>query len=189
MIHKTEAQEGFIKSSRQASSPAPQVPQFCLWGARTVAVSGQGVPARFGDAGRGSAPPARVQPYAVAGVWKHYFPAPVRVKRVTSIAVLATTGRRGSFLSLIDCTLVKICLKEILSFPCSFPLLPVLPFLANAPARPEPSTGGARAGRELSAQRCPCRCEPLGRPGRTLDSRLRFISVSRGLKTSSNSGR
>lgn len=79
MIHKTEAQEGFIKSSHQASSPAPQVPQFCLWGVRTGAVSRQGVPARFGDAGRGSAPPAHVQPYAVAGVWKHYFPAPLRL--------------------------------------------------------------------------------------------------------------
>lgn len=45
-----------------------------------------------------------------------------------STAVLATTGQRGSFLSLIDCTLVKICLKEILKFPCSFLLLPVLPF-------------------------------------------------------------
>lgn len=60
MIHKTKAQEGFIKSSRQASSPAPapQLPQFCLWGARSDAVSGQGVPASFGDAGTGSVLPA-----------------------------------------------------------------------------------------------------------------------------------
>lgn len=50
-----------------------------------------------------------------------------------STAVLATTGQRGSFLSLIDCTLIKICLKEILSFPCSFPLLLVLPFWQMLP--------------------------------------------------------
>ena len=50
-----------------------------------------------------------------------------------STAVLATTGQRGSFPSLIDCTLVKICLKEILSFPRSFPLLLVLPFWQSLP--------------------------------------------------------
>lgn len=58
MIHKTKAQERFIKSSHQASSPAPPVPPFCLWGTRSGAVSGQGVPAWFGDAGTGSVPPA-----------------------------------------------------------------------------------------------------------------------------------
>lgn len=58
MIHKTEAQEGFVKSSRQASSPSPQVPQFRHGGAGSGAVSGQGVPARFGYAGAGSVPPA-----------------------------------------------------------------------------------------------------------------------------------
>lgn len=30
MIHKTKAREGFIKSSRQASSSAPQVPSFAF---------------------------------------------------------------------------------------------------------------------------------------------------------------
>lgn len=60
MIHKTKAQERFIKASHQASSPAlaPQVPRFCLWGARSDAVSGQGVPAWFRDAGTRSVPPA-----------------------------------------------------------------------------------------------------------------------------------
>jgi len=58
MNHKTKAQETCIKSSYQASSPAPQVPQFCIWGARSDAVSGQGIPAWFRDAGMGSVPPA-----------------------------------------------------------------------------------------------------------------------------------
>lgn len=63
-------------------------------------------------------------------------------------AVLATTGQGGSFLSLIDCTLVKICLKEILSFPCSFPLLLVLSLWQTLPrvrsgVLGEPGRGGS----------------------------------------------
>lgn len=38
-------------------------------------------------------------------------------------AVLATSSPRGSFLSLIDCTLLRACLQELLPFPRSFFLL------------------------------------------------------------------
>lgn len=100
-----------------------------------------------------------------------------------STAGLATTGQRGSFLSLMDCTLVKICLQEILSFPCSFPLLPVLPFWQTLPCIRSRALG--ERGQGGSSLQNAARAAP-GCPGRTLGSRLRFISVSHNLKTSSN---
>lgn len=64
-----------------------------------------------------------------------HFPAPLS-QACNVPAVLATSGPRGSFLSLIDCTLLRACLKEVLPFPGSFLLLPVFPFAAGAQPGP-----------------------------------------------------
>lgn len=132
MIHKKpELGRDFTKSSHRAWSPTPAPPSpLCL---------GQGAQQgqdRVSPPGGGSAC-CHIQLCAVPGTGSPPFPGtPISLlpsERGWDIAaVLASSGPRGSFLSLIDCTLLRACLTEVLPFPRSSLLLPVFPSVAGA---------------------------------------------------------
>lgn len=152
MIHKTEAGERFTKSSHRASSPAPAPPSPALprpGGARQC----QDRASCPGGAGTGSVPPATSSPARSLAHGAPVLLLPL-ARGCNIAAVPASSGPRGSFPSLIDCTLVTPCPKEVLPFPRSFLPLPVFPCVAGAGA-------GGSSARPCQALQAPGSSLPL----------------------------